>query len=167
MRKNKPPAVPIPEAVIRGTERSALFWLMFENHADLSGRWKGRRISWPAVCTWAVEHQAWTAKGEPPNPATAKKTWQRVCAAIAKEQAEKEAERQAKQRPAVTPTPRKAGLPPMAAVHSRPAGAEPRMPQGGPTHSRPIGAQPETSDEVRARVEKDIAATREDLKRRT
>ena len=143
MRKKPRPDPPIPDLL--GTEHSPLYWLFHRRHAELTAIWKGERIRWPAVGAWAAEQEAWAGTGEPPKPETARKTWKRVCAAKAREQAE----RQAKQRPARVPTPR-ANVPPPTPtpppVHPRPPVSwvvPPASP--APSHSRPTAGQPEAA----------------------
>lgn len=144
MRKKKP-LPEIPRAVLRGTEHSALYWLLYEHHAELSAAWKEERASWTAVCEWAAERQAWARTGQAPTPHTAKVTWERVCARKAREAAE----RQAKQRPARVPTPRTNAPPPQPA----PPPSQQRAPVSwvvspappAPSHSRPTAAEPTTA----------------------
>lgn len=140
MRKKPAPIEPLPEAVGRGTERSALFWLFYDRHAEIVARWEGRRICWPTMCTWAIERKAWVRTGEPPKTKTAKVTWARVCALKAREAAR----RQAKQRPARVPTPRTNVPPPTPApVQPRPPVSwvvPPALP--APSHSRPTAGEP-------------------------
>jgi len=121
MRKKK--AVPeVPDTVLRSTERSPLFWLLYQHHAVLAPRWKVQRVDWQAVCAWAETQQAWDNTGSVPKPGTAQKTWQRVCHLHAREKAEREARR----RPPLVPTPRQTLPPPVAA----PTGAKaPETPQ--------------------------------------
>lgn len=97
----------IPEAVVQGTERSSLFWLLYESHARLSKQWRGRRISWPAVCAWAEQEGAFDRTGGVPKPNTAKMTWRRVCEL---KEREKE-ERASKRRLPVIPTPSRVAQP--------------------------------------------------------
>ena len=113
MRKKK--AVPeVPETVLRSTERSPLFWLLYEHHALLASRWEVQRADWRAVCAWAETQQAWDKTGRTPTPGTAQKTWQRVCLQHAREKAQREAQR----RPSLIPTPRQT-LPPAVVAPTR------------------------------------------------
>lgn len=144
-KKKRPPDPPIPDAVAHGTEHSPLYRLFHRRHAELAALWKGRRTTWAAVCAWAAEQGAWAGTGEAPKPLTAKKTWERVCAAKAKEAAE----RQAKQRPARVPTPKANTSPPQPA----PPPGQPRPPVSwvvppapfAPSHSRPTAGEPTTA----------------------
>jgi len=78
----------IPDAVLLGTERSRLFWLLYKHHDILAAQWKGRRISWDAVCEWSKTEEAWDRSGKPAQPEAARKTWDRVRALKAQERAE-------------------------------------------------------------------------------
>lgn len=93
MRKAKttPQKADLPDAVLLGQERSRLFWLLYDHHAVLETRWRGRRVDWRAVCAWAVAEGSMNAKGEPPTPNLAKQTWRRVCHLHAWEKADREA----------------------------------------------------------------------------
>ena len=86
----------VPEPVLKGSERSALFWLLYQHHDALWDKWNGRRVDWKLVSAWAEAQQAWDRNGRTPQPDTAQRTWHRVRALVAREKAE----RQAKQRPA-------------------------------------------------------------------
>ncbi len=98
MRKTKttPKKADLPDSVLLGQERSRLFWLLYDHHAVLETRWRGRRVDWRAVCAWAVAEGGMNAKGGLPTPNLAKQTWRRVCHLRAREKAEREA----RQRPA-------------------------------------------------------------------
>jgi hypothetical protein len=113
MRKTKttPTKADLPDAVLLGQERSRLFWLLYEHHAVLATRWRGRRVDWRAVCAWAIAEGGMNAKGEPPTPNLAKQTWRRVCDLHAREKADREA----KQRPAYARSPATSQPPPVAA----------------------------------------------------
>ncbi len=78
----------IPDAVLLGTVRSRLFWLLYEHHDVLAAKWKGSRVSWDAVCEWATAEEAWDKGGKPPKAGAARKTWERVRAFKALERAE-------------------------------------------------------------------------------
>jgi len=110
VRKSKiPPGV--PEPVLQGSERSALFWLLYQHHGTLLEKWNGRRVDWNLVSAWAAAQQAWDRNGQTPHPNTARKTWQRVRALVEREKTEREAKR----RPSLNPTPRQTLPPPVAA----------------------------------------------------
>ena len=70
MRKAKTPPkkADLPDAVLLGQERSRLFWLLYDHHAVLEERWRGRRTDWRAVCAWAIAESSMNAKGEPRVP---------------------------------------------------------------------------------------------------
>lgn len=87
MRKSKPNP---PKEVLYGSERSPLFWLLYEHYASLDERWRTNRADWRAVCAWAVSEKAWNRNGAAPSVGTAQKTWYRV-----KQQKRREAEAQA------------------------------------------------------------------------
>lgn len=90
MRKAKVPPG-IPEPVLKGSERSALFWLLYQHHDALWDKWNGRRVDWKLVSAWAETQQAWDRNGRTPQPDTAQRTWHRVRALIARERAEQQA----------------------------------------------------------------------------
>ena len=125
MRKTKatPKEADLPDSVLLGQERSRLFWLLYDNHAVLEARWRGRRVDWRAVCAWAIAEGGMNAKGEPPTPNLAKQTWRRVCHLHAREKADREA----RQRPAYVRSPVTSLPPPVAAPspnRSHPAPAQ-------------------------------------------
>lgn len=105
-----PPDLP-PPAVLRGTARTPLFWLLYEHHEMLAESWRHRRASWPAVCSWAAEQQVLNREGKPVKSHAARKTWARVCDLKVQEQADREA----KQRPAPAHSPAVKRAPPGAA----------------------------------------------------
>ncbi len=82
-----PPHPEIPDAVLLGTKRFRLFWLLHKHHNVLAAQWKGCRISWDAVCEWAKAEEAWDMRGKPPKAEAARKTWERVRDLKAREQA--------------------------------------------------------------------------------
>lgn len=133
MRKAKvPPGV--PEPVLQGSERSALFWLLHQHHDTLSEKWNGRRVDWNLVSVWAETQQAWDRNGQTPHPNTARKTWQRVRALVEREKAEREAKRH----PARMRSP---------AINQAPAVAAPVV--NPPNRSHPAPAQGMASAEER------------------
>ncbi len=105
----------LPDSVLLGQERSRLFWLLYDNHAVLEARWRSRRIDWRSVCAWAVAEDGMNAKGEPPTPKIAKQTWHRACQLHAREKAE----RDARKRPHINPTPRSTLAPPVVVAPTR------------------------------------------------
>jgi len=106
MRKTKTPPTPSsPATLTRDAIRTPLFWLLYEHHDALVASWRGHRVKWPVVCAWAAEQQV-SAEAE-----IARKTWARVCALKAREKAEREA----RQRLPLVPTPRQTSPPPVAA----------------------------------------------------
>jgi hypothetical protein len=123
MRKAKPQPDPdLPAAPIRGAVRTPLFWLLYEHHEALAESWRGHRVRWPEVCAWAAAHGVSDKQGNAIQPTAAKKAWVRVQALKAREKAEREA----RHRPSLNPTPRST-LPPAVGAPTR---AEvPRAPQ--------------------------------------
>ena len=113
MRKTKTTSTKadLPDAVLLGQERSRLFWLLYDHHAVLATRWRGRRVDWRTVCAWAIAEGGMNAKGEPPTPNLAKQTWRRVCHLHAREKADREA----RQRPAYARSPATSQAPPVVA----------------------------------------------------
>lgn len=122
MRKTKPtPNTDLPAAPAREAVRTPLFWLLYDNHARLSGTWGSNRVRWPAVCAWAAAH------GVPDQrPDAARMTWARVCAVKAQERADREA----RQRPAHVRSPAVNQPPAMAAPP--PNRLQPAPAQGSP-----------------------------------
>jgi hypothetical protein len=149
MRKKACPEV--PETVLRSTERSPLFWLLYRHHAQLAQRWDVQRVDWKAVCAWAETQRAWDKTGRVPKPGTAQKTWQRVCQLHARERATREA----RQRPSHARSPAISQAPPVAASWPTP-----------PNRSHPAEAQgagqAEDSD-----LERRMALTRAMINRRS
>ena len=128
MRKKAPA---LPPAILRDTARSPLFWLLYEHHDALAETWRHRRANWRAVCAWAAEQQVPDRDGKPiiadaARADAARKTWERVCAVKAQE----EAERQARQRPAHVRSPAVNHAPAVAALP--PNRSQPAPAQSGP-----------------------------------
>lgn len=125
MRKTKvPPGV--PEPVLQGSERSALFWLLYQHHDTLSKKWSGRRVDWNLVSAWAETQQAWDRNGQTPRSNTARKTWERVRVLVAHEKAEREAKQRPThmRSPVVNHAPAAAALSPNTPNRSHPAPAQ-------------------------------------------
>ena len=149
MRKTKttPTKADLPDAVLLGQERSRLFWLLYDHHAVLATRWRGRRVDWRAVCAWAIAEGGMNAKGEPPTPNLAKQTWRRVCDLHAREKADREA----RQRPAYARSPAINQAPPVAAL--------------SPNRSHPPAAQASPGEEFD--VEQHLADIQATIARRS
>ena len=141
----------VPDAVLLGQERSRLFWLLYEHHAELEATWRVRRVNWRAVCAWAVTEGGMNAKGDPPTPKLAKLTWERVCQLHARERAAREA----RQRPSHARSPAVNQAPPVA-----PSWATP------PNRSHPPEAQGAGQTEE-ADLERRMALTRAMINRRS
>lgn len=110
-----PPNPDLPAAPTRDAVRTPLFWLLYEHHEPFAEGWRGHRVKWPAVCAWAAAHGVSDQQGNAIQPGTAKKAWARVCALKAQEKAEREARR----RPSLNPTPRQTLPPPPVAAPTR------------------------------------------------
>jgi len=84
----------------RPKERSSLFWWLVENHQWLlEQRGLHKRIMWAALCPEFAALGLTDRTGKPPNPKSAKLTWERVCkekARIEARQAAADAERAVK-----------------------------------------------------------------------
>ena len=75
----------------RSDQRSPLFWWMVEHFDEITARSQRGRISWASFCA-EVSRQGLTDRdGQPPADATARKTWERVRAAVQQVRAEEEA----------------------------------------------------------------------------
>lgn len=136
MRKAKVPPG-IPEPVLQGSERSALFWLLYQHHDALTQKWKGRRVDWNLVSAWAETQQAWDRNGQTPRPNTARKTWERVRALVAHERAEREA----KPRPTYLRSPAVNQAPPVTAPSPNPPNrSHPAPAQGMPSAEERVAA---------------------------
>lgn len=153
-KPSPPPDLP-PPAVLHGTARTPLFWLLYEHHEMLTESWRHRRASWPEVCSWAAGRQVLDRDGKPVKPHAARKTWARVC--DLKEQ--ERADREAKQRPAPARSPTVKRVPPGAVP---PVAAPVTNP---PTRSQPTPAQADAGQEFDA--DQYIAEMRADLAHRS
>lgn len=152
MRKAKPQPDPDPLAApIRGAVRTPLFWLLYEHHEALAANWRGHRVKWPDVCAWATAHGVSDKRGNAIKPTAAKKAWVRVQALKAREQAEREAKR----RPSIHPTPRQTLPPPVATPRALP-----------PDRSHPAPAQG-TGQVDEADLERRMALTQATINRRS
>ncbi len=58
--------------------RSALFRWLLEHHDALVAASEPRRLEWTVLCVEFAKEGLTDMKGQPPSPATARKTWQRV-----------------------------------------------------------------------------------------
>jgi hypothetical protein len=58
--------------------RSALFQWLLENHDSFKAAAAPRRLEWTVLCVEFAKEGLTDMKGQPPSPATARKTWQRV-----------------------------------------------------------------------------------------
>lgn len=146
MRKAKVPPG-IPEPVLQGSERSALFWFLYQHHDTLLEKWSGRRVDWNLVSAWAEAQQAWDRNEQTPRPNTARKTWERVRTLVAHEKAEREA----KPRPVYLRSPASSQAPAVAPRVTNP-----------PNRSHPAPAQVDAgqgfdADEYIAEMRADLA----------
>ena len=77
----------ILRTVERSEERSSLYWWMVSHHDDLIEASKRQRIKWSAFCAEAEKSGLTDVTGKPASERTARQTWLRVRAAVAKARA--------------------------------------------------------------------------------
>ncbi len=70
------------KAITRSSERSSLFWWMFDHHDQLIAAAEGRRMRWGPLCERFAALGLTDAIGKPASVRTARETWRQVRAAV-------------------------------------------------------------------------------------
>ena len=73
----------ILKAIARSSERSSLFWWMFDHHDQLIAAARGQRMRWSPLCDRFAALGLVDATGKPASIRTAWETWRQVRAAVA------------------------------------------------------------------------------------
>ena len=69
--------------IARSSERSSLFWWMFEHHDQLVTAAQGQRMRWAPLCERFSALGLADATGKPASIRTARETWRQVRASVA------------------------------------------------------------------------------------
>ena len=92
MRQSTPRLKTIAAEAARDPQRSPLFHWLWRHHGRLAPDLSGKRVNWTPLIAAAVQAGVKNDRGVDPVEQTMRRTWRKVCQAIAAEQATRAAQ---------------------------------------------------------------------------